>query len=237
MPWPAAAGGARRGTVSHLPREALTYQTVVAEYFLGLRGAGLMLSPLDLEQVRAWEVRGIPVAVVCRGLRRGVEDAPGRRGPAAPGPRSLRAYRLEVEEEWRAYRGNRVGDAPPPPDEAAAAGRRLAAALALLERAAAIAPGAGAEAHRAAREALGAVRCASTLEQVEVALAAADAALLRGWLLGLPRRRRAAFGPRCRLHAGPRPAWMRRVEYRATLRAHLLDAARPAGLLCLRGSV
>ena len=34
--------------------------------FLGLRGAGLMVSPLDQELVAEWERRGLPVAVVCR---------------------------------------------------------------------------------------------------------------------------------------------------------------------------
>ncbi len=80
--------------MSDLPASALDYRTVVTEYFLGLRGSGLMLSPLDAEAVGEWERRGVPIAVVCRGLRRGLEDLAERR---AGGPRSIRALRFAVE--------------------------------------------------------------------------------------------------------------------------------------------
>jgi len=223
--------------VSHLPIEALSYETVVAEYFLGIRGAGLMLSPLDAEQVRTWERRGLPVSVVCRGLRRGLEDALRDRPPGTPAPRSLRAYCLTVEDEWRAYREGRVGDAPPPPDEARLGAGRLAAARALVESAAAGTRGARREAYRAAWRALAGAGAEPTLTEVEAALVAADAALVRGWLRALLRPERAALGPRCRLRAGARPPSTRPSAYRAALRAHLVDAAREAGLLCLRGSV
>ncbi len=223
--------------MSHLPEQALTYEAVVAEYFLALRGAGLMLSPLDREQVRAWERRGLPVAVVCRGLRRGLEEA--RRDAGATVPRSLRRYRLAVEGEWRAYRGGRVGDAPPPPDEATASARRIAAADALLRAALArVAP--GEPRHLAYRAALSVLRAGTPGEHLEATdrlTRAADAALLQAWLRAIPRAERTALGARCRLGAGERPAWTRRVEHRATLRIHLLEAAREAGLLCLRGSV
>ncbi len=96
--------------MSELPRDALSYQAVVAEYFLGLRGGGLMLSPLDQELVAEWERRGVPVAVVCRGLRRGVDENAERRGPGASLPRTLRALRFAVEDEWDAYRSGRVGE-------------------------------------------------------------------------------------------------------------------------------
>ena len=56
--------------MSEIPQSALSYQAIVGEVFLALRGSGLVLSPLDQEQVAAWERRGVPVAVVCRGLRR-----------------------------------------------------------------------------------------------------------------------------------------------------------------------
>ncbi|HUL58962.1 MAG TPA: hypothetical protein VLU43_06800, partial [Anaeromyxobacteraceae bacterium] len=122
--------------MSELPRDALSYQAVVAEYFLGLRGAGLMLSPLDQETVAEWERRGVPVAVVCRGLRRGLEENAERRGPGASLPRSLRALRFAVEDEWRAYSHDRVGDAAAPPDERAAAAARLESARSLVAEAA-----------------------------------------------------------------------------------------------------
>ncbi|GEJ55524.1 hypothetical protein [Anaeromyxobacter diazotrophicus] len=220
--------------MSDLPPSQLTYEVVVAEYFLGLRGAGLMLSPLDLEQVRAWERRGLPVAVVCRGLKHGLEAALRDRPEGSPPPRALRAYRRAVEDAWRAYQGGRVGDAPPPPGEAEVAAARLAAARALLAAAPAGGPAAGGLA--AARAALAA--CAGAgLAEVEGALDAADAALLRGWIGALPRADRAALGPRCRRLAGDRPPWTRPAAYRHALRAHLADAGREAGLLRLAASV
>jgi hypothetical protein len=224
--------------VSHLPKEALTYETAISEFFLGLRGAGLMLSPLDLELVRRWERRGVPVPIVCRGLRRGLEAMLRERPPGAPAPRTLRAYRLAVEDEWRAYRSGRVGDAPGPPAEASAAARRLLAARSLVESSLAATRGARREAYRSASFALARASPApATLAEVDAALQEADDALVRSWLAALPCPERTALGARCRLRAGARPPWTRPAAYRASLRAHLLDAAREAGLLCLRGSV
>jgi hypothetical protein len=218
--------------MSELPAHQLGYQDVVAEYFLGLRGTGLLLSPLDQELVAEWERRGLPVAVVCRGLRSGVEALAPR------APRSLRAVRLAVEDEWRAYQSGRVGESPPPPPETAAAAERLASARVRL-----------AESERAAGPLVPAFRAAglrlearaeapgSPLEQVDAALAAADAVLLSGWLASLPRPERTALGRRLRLLAGARPRGASRRGHRETLRAHLFDLARQAGLSWLRGTV
>jgi len=222
--------------MSDLPAAALDYQAVVAEYFLGLRGSGLMLSPLDQEVVAEWERRGLPVAIVCRGLRRGLEDLAERRVSA---PRSIRALRFAVEDEWHAYKDARVGDAPAPPGETEAAVERLARARELLAEAGRYAEGVEREGYRAAWHLLGAADAhpGSPLERVEAALAQADARILAAWLAGLPPPRRRALGPRISLLAGPRRRGESRRGHRETLRAHLLDAARAAGLTCLRGSV
>ena len=222
--------------MSDLPRDALDYQAVVAEYFLGLRGAGLMLSPLDQDAVAEWERRGLPVAVVCLGLRRGLEDLAERR---AGSPRSIRALRFAVEDEWRAYQHGRVGEAPAPPGEDRAAEARLAAARDLLADAGRGADADRREGYRAAWRALAAAGAhpGSPLERVEAALAAADARILAAWLHGLPPPERRALGPRIRLLAGPRGRGGSRRAYRDALRTHLADLARAAGLTCLRGSV
>jgi hypothetical protein len=223
--------------MSDLPPDALSYQAVVSEYFLGLRGAGLMISPLDQELVAEWEQRGLPVAVVCRGLRRGLEELVERRAPGATLPRSLRALRFAVEDEWNAYQQRRVGDSPPPPPESTAAGARLEAARTLLAEAGRSAEGAWRTGYREAWRALVDHYDGTPLERVEAAIVAADARLLATWLGGLSHERRSALGPRVRLLAGPRNRGASRRAYRETLRSHLLDAAREAGLTCLRGSV
>jgi len=229
--------------MSDLPAQKLRYQDIVAEYFLGLRGTGLLLSPLDVELIAGWERRGLPVAVVCRGIRCGVEALAPR------APRSLRAVRLAVEDEWRAYQSGRVGQSEAPPDEAGEgrlAGERLTAALARLadaeQAAAPLAP-----VYRAAQAFLRQAQDdrgrgqaqdrRSPLERVDAALAEVDAALLAGWLAALPRPERAALGQRLRRLAGVRLRGASLRGHRAALRAYLFDLARQAGLSCLRGTV
>jgi hypothetical protein len=225
--------------MSDLPIGALSYQAVVAEYFLGLRGAGLMISPLDQELVAEWERRGLPVAVVCRGLRSGLEALAERNPPGASLPRSLRALRFAVEDEWHGYRRDRVGDSPPPPAAEAAAAARLDAARALLAEVGQSAPEPHREGYRDAWLAL--TRTAhgpgDPLTRVEAAIVAADARILASWLRSLPAAERASLGPRLRLLVGPRTRTVNPRSYRDALRTHLFDLARGAGLTCLRGSV
>jgi len=221
--------------VSLIPSGELSYAALVAEFFLQLRGAGILLSPLDQELVAEWERRGVPASVVCRGLRRGWEALVQERAPGAAPPRSLRALRGFVEEEWRGYRDGRMGDGGAPGPEADAARRRLAAARNWLAEAAE----AGGEARRLAYQDAADLLPADaiSLQALEFALAAADDLLLHRWLGTLPRPERAALGPRCRLLAGDRIRRARRSSYRETLRTHLFEAARRAGILCLRGTV
>jgi hypothetical protein len=226
--------------MSDLAPGDLSYRLVVAEYFLGLSGKGLMLSPLDQELVADWERRGLPVAVVLRGLRNGMEDARLRLAPGASAPRSLRALRLAVEDEWRAFSARAVGDAPPPPSaETGAALARLGAARRRLAEAGdeAGAPAPWRRGYQAALRVLDQAGPAPTLRQVDDALARADAHLLAAWIASLERPRRASLGPRLALRAGPRPRGASPRAHRETLRLHLLEAARAAGLTCLRGSV
>ena len=220
--------------MSLIPSGELSYATLVSEFFLQLRGAGLLLSPLDQELVTGWERRGIPSAVVCRGLRRGFEELGRERAPGSGAPRSLRALRGFVEEEWRVYRDGRVGDGGARGPEAVAARERLAAARSLLAEGAAAGGVRGETCREAAR---GLPATVETLDELERALEAADDRMLHRWILSLPRPERAALGPRCRLLAGERTRRSRRAAYRRTLRSHLVEAARRAGILPLRGTV
>ncbi|HVP69038.1 MAG TPA: hypothetical protein VMT17_17445 [Anaeromyxobacteraceae bacterium] len=221
--------------MSQIPSDALSYRAVVSEYFLQLRGAGLLLSPLDDQLVAEWERRGVPAAVVCRGLRRGFEELDERRPPGAGPQRSLRALRGYVEEEWRAYKEGRVGESLPPGAEAPAAAARLAQARLRLAEAAAASIGMRRAAYLEVAAHLPAEP--ADLREAERALRAADDRLLARWLASLSRAERSALGPRCRLLAGDRSRRARRSAYRETLRSHLFEAARRAGVLCLRGTV
>jgi len=223
--------------MSDLPADALGYQVVVAEFFLDLKGSGLLLSPLDQELVAEWERRGVPVPVVCRGIRRGLAELAAER----PGPvRSLRAVRFAVEDEWRAYRSDRVGDSPAPAaDEGEVSRRRLVEARGRLAVAAAVDGQ-----HELLRQAFRDVErtllaagggAGPPAERIEAALTAADQRLLAAWLASLPRPERAALGSRARLLSGPRRAGESRRAYRNCLRAHLFVLAGQAGLIRLGG--
>jgi hypothetical protein len=224
--------------MSDLPRHLLTYETVVAEYFLGLRGSGLMLSPLDLEQVRAWKRRGVPVPVVCRGLRFGYERALAALPPGGAPPRSVRALRLAVEDEWRAYRSGRFAGEPPPVDDGAAAAARAAAVLDRLRAALRNAPHpALATAYARALAELSALAAPLSHGALDAFLAAADDAAFRAWARGLSPADRVAIGSFCAVRAGPRPAGCTLSAHREALRAFALDFARGAGLTLFAGSV
>ena len=221
--------------MSIIPSAALSYAALVSEFFLQLRGAGLLLSPLDQELVGEWERRGVPSAVVCRGLRLGWEEMTRDRAPGSAPPRSMRALRGFVEEEWRAYRDGRVGDGGARGGEPDAARSRLAAARNVLAEAETASIGARRTAYR---EAAGHLPSdVASIEEVEAAIEEADDRLLHRWIGSMERPERSSLGPRCRLLAGDRSRRARRAAYRETLRMHLFEAARRAGILCLRGTV
>ncbi len=99
--------------MSLLP-ESASFEERVMECFLAHRGAGLMISPLDVQVVMAWSERGVPFEVVARGIRKAAERAVWDVRPGEPALRSLRACKREVEAEikkWRARSAGRGGEA------------------------------------------------------------------------------------------------------------------------------
>ncbi len=90
----------------------LGYLELVTDFFTGLQGRGLMLSPVDTELVHRWEARGIPVEVVCRGLQASVEAHQLLR-PGVPPPHRLAYYAAAVDEAFRAAREKAVGRRDP----------------------------------------------------------------------------------------------------------------------------
>lgn len=94
--------------VSLLP-ETASFEELVQDCFLVHRGAGLMLSPLDVEVIGEWAESGVPFEVIGRGIRRAAEKALWDARPGEPVLRTLRACRREVEAEIRKYRARAVG--------------------------------------------------------------------------------------------------------------------------------
>jgi hypothetical protein len=94
--------------MSLLP-ESASFEELVQDYFLAMRGSGLMLSALDAELLTSWAELGVPFEVVARGIARSAEKALWDSRPGEPVLRSLRACRKQVETEIKKYRESAVG--------------------------------------------------------------------------------------------------------------------------------
>jgi len=88
--------------MSLLP-ESASFEEQVQDYFLAIRGSGLMLSALDAALLSEWSAQGVPVEVVARGIARAAEKALWDARPGEPILRSLRSCRRPVEAEIRRY--------------------------------------------------------------------------------------------------------------------------------------
>lgn len=94
--------------MSLLP-ESASFEELVQDYFLALRGNGLMLSALDTELLTSWAALGVPFEVVARGIARSAEKAQWDARPGEPALRSLRACRKQVEAEIKKHRERTTG--------------------------------------------------------------------------------------------------------------------------------
>jgi len=94
--------------VSLLPEDA-SFEELVQDFFLAHRGAGLMLSPLDVELIGEWAEAEVPFEVVARGIRKAAEKALWDARPGEPALRTLRACRREVKVEIKKYCARSVG--------------------------------------------------------------------------------------------------------------------------------
>jgi hypothetical protein len=94
--------------MSLLP-ESASFEELVQDYFLAVRGSGLMLSALDTELLTSWATQGVPFEVVARGIARSAEKAMWDARPGEPVLRSLRACRRQVEAEIKKYQERVAG--------------------------------------------------------------------------------------------------------------------------------
>ncbi|XXF80463.1 hypothetical protein P2318_12125 [Myxococcaceae bacterium GXIMD 01537] len=105
--------------MSLLPQGA-SFAELVQDYFLAVRGSGLMLSALDTELLTSWAREEVPFEVVARGISRAAEKALYDARPGEPVLRSLRACKRQVDAEIKKYRDRSAGAG----DEAVAPRRR-----------------------------------------------------------------------------------------------------------------
>lgn len=94
--------------MSLLP-EGASFEELVQDYFLAVRGVGLMLSALDTELLTSWAREGVPFEVVARGIQRSAEKALWDTRPGEPVLRSLRACQRQVQSEIKKYRRRHAG--------------------------------------------------------------------------------------------------------------------------------
>lgn len=80
-----------------------SYLAEIEEFFVGVVRRGLVLRASDVEVIRDWEARGVPVEVVKRGIVEGVSRFLRSAEPSEPLPSSLRYYRAFVETLFEAH--------------------------------------------------------------------------------------------------------------------------------------
>lgn len=80
------------------------YLAEVEEFFLSIVRKGLTLRAHDVDVIRDWEARGVPLAVVQRGILEGVRRFMAGSDPTSPLPSSLKYYRTFVETEFDRWR-------------------------------------------------------------------------------------------------------------------------------------
>jgi hypothetical protein len=223
--------------MSLLPEDA-SYLEHVQAYFLAFRGDGVSLSPLDAQLLADWKARGVPYAVICRGIRKAAEAILYNAGQAAR-LRTLRSCRSAVEREFRRWEGvpaAPVGksadcaEAEPICDAATFAVKRLKKARAALRKALleTDAP--------ARRRAIDAAAGIVSMEMddprhVSTLIARADDALALVYLRSLPAELRRGLMREARALAGPRPEGASPKARRDALRAHRVALARAHGQL------
>ncbi len=79
------------------------YLMQVEEFFVSEVQRGLVLRPADIEVIRDWERRGVPLPVVKAGLLTGIRNFLAAAEAHEPLPSSLRFFRRHVEEAMRAH--------------------------------------------------------------------------------------------------------------------------------------
>ena len=80
------------------------YLNDVERFFYLVRMSGFILSPRDVERVREWYLRGIPLQVVVEGILEGVRQYRYKAGPNDKLPHQLSFYSHHIGARVRSYR-------------------------------------------------------------------------------------------------------------------------------------
>jgi hypothetical protein len=80
------------------------YLNDVERFFYLVRMSGFILSPRDVERVREWYLRGIPLQVVVEGILEGVRQYRYKAGPQDRLPHQLSFYSHHIGARVRSYR-------------------------------------------------------------------------------------------------------------------------------------
>ncbi len=80
------------------------YLNDVERFFYLVRMSGFILSPRDVERVREWYLRGIPLQVVVEGILEGVRQYRYKAGPGDRLPHQLSFYSHHIGARVRSYR-------------------------------------------------------------------------------------------------------------------------------------
>ena len=54
--------------------QSQNYLVTIEQFFLTLKDSGLALSATDYDLIQQWESRGIPINIVCRGIKNGIVE-------------------------------------------------------------------------------------------------------------------------------------------------------------------
>jgi len=86
-----------------LPAQDQPYVEQVEAFFVSTIRKGLMLRATDVEVIRDWQARQVPLEVVRRGIIAGVREFLLSSDPNEPIPATLKYYRTRVESEYEVH--------------------------------------------------------------------------------------------------------------------------------------
>jgi|GEM_PF-445154 len=95
--------------MSLINRNNLSYIYSVEQYFLSLTRRGVALSALDYQMIKSWEKKGVPLSIVCAGIKKGIDSFKNTHKVYSFLPRSIKYFECLIEKEFTNYKSLKVG--------------------------------------------------------------------------------------------------------------------------------